>query len=166
MRTNQRGFTVIELIITVAIIAAGGIIAIKVFTEKKEAANKNEAVIQLGKIGVAATAAFHRDGTFPRGTTALTPATSCCTQNVNNDRTCAVVATDWNAPAWRALKFAPHKAFLYQYSYRGSPNGTEFTAEAIGNLDCDAQTVTYKLVGDVIDGKPRIQLVEPPPHSD
>lgn len=166
MRSKNAGFTAVELIVVVAVIAVGGIIAITVFTDKKEAANKNEAVIQLRKIGLAATDAYRRDGAFPRGSAPLTPATNCCAQNVSNDHTCAVVDSDWSAPEWRALHFAPHKAFLYQYSYTGSPDGTEFTATAVGNLNCDATTVTYTLVGDVVDGTARVRLIEPKPHSD
>jgi hypothetical protein len=70
------------------------------------------------------------------------PVGSCCDQP---DRKCRPDPSLWNAPTWIELKFSmddPH-----YYSYRYVSDGKSFTAQAIGDLDCDGVYATYELSG-------------------
>jgi prepilin-type N-terminal cleavage/methylation domain-containing protein len=160
----QKGFTLIELMIVVAIIGILVAVAVPMFKEALDKAKKTEAVIQLGHIGARASERFAIDGAYPNVTAPLTPASDCCTQNVDNKRKCAVVGTDWDTPEWKTLNFSLTKDFQFQYSY--TPTGTsQFTALAIGNTNCDKTMVTYTNFGDTVGSNPRTKIT-PPPYSD
>ena len=50
----------------------------------------------------------------------------------------------------------PHK---FAYTYEGSP--TQFTATAIGDLNCDGKTVTFTLKGVAENGAVKLEWVKP-----
>lgn len=94
---------------------------------------------------------------LPGTSTGLTPTTDCCAQGGR----CAVEASQWRgAPGtaggtWEALNFSIETPHYYRYSYTvaNNPNTTDgsnnFTATAIGDLDCDGITSTFTLSGSV-----------------
>jgi prepilin-type N-terminal cleavage/methylation domain-containing protein len=157
----QKGFTLIELMIVVAIVGILAMVAVPMFKNALDKAKRTEAVVQLGNIGDKAAERFTIDGAYPSVTAPLTPAVDCCTQNVDNKRKCAVVGTDWDTPEWSTFGFALTKEFQFQYQY--TPSGTsKFTAQAIGNTNCDKTVVTYTNVGDTVGSNPRTKIIYPP----
>jgi type IV pilus assembly protein PilA len=161
-----RGFTLVELMIVVAIVGILAAIAIPMFTDAAKRARLTEAQVQLNKLGKRATEEFHAVSTFPTAAAAQTPGVACCTQNVGGKRRCAVVAADWSAPAWSALDFAMSKEFLFQYAYTPAGGGTSYQATAVGDLDCDGTAVTYVLDGAAVGGAPTMTLTEPGSGAD
>jgi len=163
---NNKGFTLIELMIVVAIVGILAAIAVPMFMDAMKRSRNTEAQLQLNKISKRATEEYHTNSTFPLGATVLTPATDCCTQNAGGKRRCAIVPGLWDAAEWQALDFSLTKEFLFQYSYTPSGGGTAYQALAIGDLDCDGTAITFQLDGEASSGTPTATLIEPPRGSD
>jgi hypothetical protein len=118
-----------------------------------------EATLQLDKLGRAAKAIFEKTGAWPQGEAPLTPTKSCCAQNLDDHKRCALVPSDWDAPIWKTLGYSVGMPFQFQYAYKSF--GNHFQATAVADLDCDGHPVTFQLTGLVEGGKPRMTLVEP-----
>jgi prepilin-type N-terminal cleavage/methylation domain-containing protein len=157
----QQGFTLIELMIVVAIIGILAAVAIPMFWEATGKAKKTEAIVQLEKIKKKAIESYTTNATFPPLPAALTPGQSCCDQNIGGKKKCAAVDADWDKPEWRALEFSLNENFFFQYKYEPTGNGAAFKATAVGDTDCDGTTVTFTLDGTNVSGTPKISLNEP-----
>lgn len=129
-------------------------------------ARRPEAQLQLTKISHAAKRAYLENASFPEAAAPLTPAADCCAENFEGKRKCGPNPSHWSAPGWRSLDFQMIEPHYFRYSYTPSGDGSSFTATAVGDLDCDGVAVTYTLRGSVVNGNPRVELVEPPPNSD
>ncbi|HSS01048.1 MAG TPA: hypothetical protein VLM79_28520 [Kofleriaceae bacterium] len=139
-------------------------VAVPAFMDYMKRSKKSEAAVQLNRIGKSAKRAYAETGKFPTGTTPLVPAEPCCS---GPDHHCAAVPDAYAAsPVWKALDFEIAEPTLFQYAYRGSPDGQTFSAKAVGDLDCDGISITYELAGTVNNGVPMVTLTEPPPNSD
>src|SRR5262245_27980272 len=160
----QAGFTLIELMIVVAIIGILAAVAIPMFMDSMKKAKKSEAMVQLDKIGKKASEAYVTDAAFPPLAGALTPAATCCAQNASNKRKCAVVPADWAVPSWQALDFSMDKEFFFQYSY--APAANAFQAIGRGDLDCDNTTIDYVMDGLANNGTPSTKITEPNANAD
>jgi hypothetical protein len=123
--------------------------------QKKE--KTSEARLNLDRISKAAKMAFATDGKFPSGTAGPTPAPTCCgTGNVSK---CPPDPAAWQDPVWDALSFSMDDPHHFTYSYTSTGDTVE--ARAIGDLDCDGETVEWKLSGTVVDGNPSFALIDP-----
>ena len=155
---TQRGFTLIELMIVVAIIGILAAVAIPKFLDYMKKGKRSEAELNLNAINKAADAEYSENTTYPQAASGVTPAAACC---AGPGKKCAVAAGDWagNA-AWDALGFEMTQPFYFQYEYTSAVSNA-FTAEATGDLDCDTTTVTYRLTGDATTGSPTSSILKP-----
>ncbi len=159
---NEKGFTLIELMIVVAIIAILAVVAVPQFTKYMRSAKAAEAneMLDLIKKGSASyySAPRTEKGTgkkiecqFPANAIGTPTGTSCCIDqnDADNDERCDANPLNWNNATWSALKFAitDQHYFIYSYQSSGLYGQAIFTAEANADLDCDTTMSTFQLVG-------------------
>ena len=165
------GFTLIELMIVVAIIGILAAVAIPAFVKYLRKAKTVEATEALDKIKVGAKAYFQADHydssanllakTFVSNA-GPTPTGKRMLRQCGRRSKCIPNPTDWNHDSWRSLHFQLTEPHYYWYSFNasGSDKSANFNALAEGNLDCDSETSSYKIIGR-IDSEYGVKVMGP-----
>jgi len=157
----QAGFTLIELMVVVAIIGILAAVAIPAFMKNARKAKTAEATTNVKKLYDGARSYFEETNNargninplppqFPRtATTATQPGLTVCCASAS--KKCAPDPTLWTEPTWQALKFSMDDPHYYSYTYTGAgvANAATFSATANGDLDCDTTYSTFEMVGSV-----------------
>lgn len=157
---RQKGFTLIELMIVVAIIGILAAVAIPAFLKFIRKSKTSEAGISVKAIVGGAVTWFDSVHTNDQGdpvarhfpntlsptnvgnTGDELPATAPCQGGqplyVKN-------SARWEKEPWKSLSFGLNKAHYFRYQYEPSDVGTSgrFTVWARANLDCDQTLSTY-----------------------
>ena len=163
-QSRHAGFTLIELMIVVAIIGILAAVAIPAFSRYARKAKNSEAMLQLNRLGKGAKSYHNAQTTFPQGTAAVLPGANggACTGPGKK----FAVASTWAAdPSWVSLGFQIDEPNLFTYHYTSADSMTA-TALAVGDIDCDGAMITYTLDLRTRDGNPTAVITAPPPNAD
>jgi type IV pilus assembly protein PilA len=146
-KTNKRGFTLIELMIVVAIIGILAAVAIPAFINYMKRAKTSEATLNVEQIGKGAVA--YHDGHYNQVPSAgdLVPSGGPATSEPQ-EITDAIEAA-FDSGGWGQIGWKPHKPFLYAYEFSLGEQATTRVAGAVadaiayGDLDGDTTLSTF-----------------------
>ncbi|MEP6863880.1 MAG: prepilin-type N-terminal cleavage/methylation domain-containing protein [Deltaproteobacteria bacterium] len=170
MQSKPRGFTLIELMIVVAIIGILAAVAIPAFLEYMKRSKATEASLNLNKIGKASKRVKGEIGTYAAEAGAMLPHSSgtCCgdsggTPQINNKCTPTPAAFSDGA-GWSHLEFSVDEPSVYSYQYVPA-GGSAFTAYAVGDSDCDTVMATFTMLGTTTAaGNAAVSIIPPGPR--
>lgn len=132
IRNNQKGFTLIELMIVVAIIGILAAIAIPNFLNYQLKSKTAEAKTNLGGVKTALESYRAENDTY------LT-----CVANPATVPAATKSAWATGATGWSDIGFAPAGSVYYQYSVSGGISN--FSATATGDLDGNGSNASFLL---------------------
>jgi len=157
---GTKGFTLIELMIVVAIIGILAAVAIPAFMKYIRRSKTVEATMNVRKLFDSSVAYYEAEhanssGTilarqFPAAATASPLLTACCASTGGKCNP-ATEAAVWRTATWTALNFSVDDPFYFSYSYTsgGADATSTFQARAEGDLDCDATYSLFARTGSV-----------------
>lgn len=150
MRRKQRGFTLIELMITIGIVGILAAIAIPNLMHSMMKSKGVEKDLALDGIVKHVRIYYATRGSLPPSAGLILPAVSACASPTG--KTPQTLQSVWEAdPGWRALGFHSGEAGYYQYYWSVMSPNFGF-AEAFGDLDCDGVLSIHIINVQIVNG--------------
>ena len=155
MLKNRKGFTLIELMIVVAILGILAAVAIPAFLKYIKRAKTSEATMNIRKLYDGSVTYFASEHVDVNGEIlpAQFPLTATLKPNLLIGATKTAIH-NWDATeTWEALQFSIADPFLFSYQYdaTGTENASVFTASAFADLDADSIGSTFVRFGSVLE---------------
>jgi type IV pilus assembly protein PilA len=172
---KQKGFTLIELMIVVAIIGILAAVAIPAFLEYMKSGKGSEADLALNRLAKSAKAYRIKNSGFPSATQGLMPGTNSCGQPGKmyaKGTMGPLIATAGPGTPFYDMEFDVEDAFRFDYDYAGDGGaGDTFVANAVADTDCDiagapvltvgvAGATTVTATGATVNGSPQVDFAK------
>jgi prepilin-type N-terminal cleavage/methylation domain-containing protein len=146
---TQSGFTLIELMIVVAIIGILAMVAIPAFMEYMRKGKRTEADLALNRLAKSAKAYYVENQKYPSGTAGPLPDVDSCKKT---GKTFTSADTDWSkAIGFSDLEFSMDENHRFDYKYTGVDTGATYQAIAHADLDCDGKGATTVTLDGAVD---------------
>ena len=160
-RNKRNGFTLVELMIVVAIIGILAAVAIPAFSRYVKKSRTAEAVQHLNKEWAGALSYYETDHIgiatldlqkeFPKPASGSELEGSAKECGCLTGGKCLGGSATWTDPAWVGLQFAISDPHSYRpgFSSTGTGTGSVFTAYAQGDLNCNSTVSQFSRVGSI-----------------